>query len=741
MEDGDSVSSSEAPGAEDAVPRKKLSLQERLALAASKNSRKDDVKDGKENKEVKGPRDAKDAGLGAETAKSEFSLPADYKSLEHDALLALVERSAQVVGDLKRTNQQLARKVDDLRRERAPKRSVTPIGSDEALRRKLEEKELQIKELLEEGSKLSMKEVNLTQTIKKMKQKELDLEEDLARAEREVGSLQARVAELEAEVGGFKHNERSIKEDRLGYEGLQKKFEKVQKERDAAMDELKELKMRRLDVQVATLQKQLETELKNGARLQERLDKTAEEFSLYKEDARNQISQLTYKLERERARYNELSEENAAEIKRLENKMEAFRLLSESVDKNTDTAGVTDASSVSVDLIQAQYTQAQENWKLIESSYLKKISSLENDVEVLKQKDIASSRKIKTMQSDLKSRAAEISELLENESALRAELEATKNQLEIAENDLETAKQGQDALRKDYEVEKANLERKIQALEEEKNRLANINKLRIDTQASSQQATQPQTGFYLNEFNSSSSLNHYRTQRSVSLVSADNIALGESSTTPRPGAFAGVSSRGQSQSSFFGSSLHHSQSSSMLDTIDDPLTTEEDIFPASSPISGYRARGGPGLSHMASTEDLGTPHSSTIGGMGSSNVNGGSNIQLMGKLSSRIRRLELEILGLKDEIAELNAQKQEAANEIVQLVRENGQTKEYKEKLASLEEEHAALTSSYETTLQLLGQKSERCNELQADVDDLKDLMRSQVQELVSLQEKLAASN
>ncbi len=113
---------------------------------------------------------------------------------------------------------------------------------------------------------------------------------------------------------------------------------------------------------------------------------------------------------------------------------------------------------------------------------------------------------------------------------------------------------------------------------------------------------------------------------------------------------------------------------------------------------------------------------------------------MMSKLSSHIRRLEVEVMTLKDEVNELNVQKQEASKEIIRLLNENEKVESYKTKLSTLEDQLKQLNNDYDATLQVLGEKTEKCSELEADVYDLKDLMRQQVQQMVEMQERLTIS-
>ncbi|GMF82453.1 unnamed protein product [[Candida] boidinii] len=78
-------------------------------------------------------------------------------------------------------------------------------------------------------------------------------------------------------------------------------------------------------------------------------------------------------------------------------------------------------------------------------------------------------------------------------------------------------------------------------------------------------------------------------------------------------------------------------------------------------------------------EGIITGHSSTAG-----TGNGGTNIQMITKLSAHVRRLEMELITAKEELTELNKEKTEASNEIIKLIKENEKVVELKLQVGGL---------------------------------------------------------
>jgi TATA element modulatory factor len=109
-------------------------------------------------------------------------------------------------------------------------------------------------------------------------------------------------------------------------------------------------------------------------------------------------------------------------------------------------------------------------------------------------------------------------------------------------------------------------------------------------------------------------------------------------------------------------------------------------------------------------------------------VGAGPSVQLVERMSATVRRLETEKAASKDELARLTAQRDEARQEVVSLMREVEMKRANDERVKALEEEQRAINERYQTTLELLGEKSELVEELKADVADVKQMYRDLVE-------------
>jgi len=100
-------------------------------------------------------------------------------------------------------------------------------------------------------------------------------------------------------------------------------------------------------------------------------------------------------------------------------------------------------------------------------------------------------------------------------------------------------------------------------------------------------------------------------------------------------------------------------------------------------------------------------------------------------MSAAIRRLESEKVAAREELARISRQRDEARAEIVALMRETESNRAALQRVATLEAEVAEVNARYETTLELLGEKSELVEELKADVEDVKAMYRDLVERTI----------
>lgn len=126
-----------------------------------------------------------------------------------------------------------------------------------------------------------------------------------------------------------------------------------------------------------------------------------------------------------------------------------------------------------------------------------------------------------------------------------------------------------------------------------------------------------------------------------------------------------------------------------------------------------------------------SPHNILQDMMSVSTMTAGPSVQLVERMSAVIRRLESEKVSAKEELARISSQRDEARGEIVALMKEAEAEKGARKKVEELELEVASINERYQTTLEMLGEKSELVEELRADVDDVKTMYRDLVERTI----------
>lgn len=105
----------------------------------------------------------------------------------------------------------------------------------------------------------------------------------------------------------------------------------------------------------------------------------------------------------------------------------------------------------------------------------------------------------------------------------------------------------------------------------------------------------------------------------------------------------------------------------------------------------------------------------------------GPSVQLVERMSAAVRRLESEKAAHKDELGRLSSQRDESREQVVTLMKEVEEKRGWEQRVKELEGSLKGVEERYLTTLEMLGEKSEKVEELKADVQDLKTMYRELV--------------
>lgn len=100
-------------------------------------------------------------------------------------------------------------------------------------------------------------------------------------------------------------------------------------------------------------------------------------------------------------------------------------------------------------------------------------------------------------------------------------------------------------------------------------------------------------------------------------------------------------------------------------------------------------------------------------------------------IQSQLRKREGEVYVLQEEIRSLEKTKASLAQELVSLANKVEELENNIAELSSYKEKHDEMQSRYSAVLQMYGEKAEEADELRMDLDDIKNMYKQQIQDLL----------
>ncbi|KAL1898640.1 hypothetical protein Cpir12675_001844 [Ceratocystis pirilliformis] len=596
--------------------------------------------------------------------------------------------------------------------------------STNGIERQLAERDTQIAQLIREGQDLSLENQKCRTAIKNLRAKLLDQSREMEVTKAKLENSTAQASSLQIALDTNNGLEKDLKKAQIFISRLQSESSKLNFElqtKDATIQSLNMEIQTLLDVRDASVvdkhPHQLDTDILLNNELQDTIASMQIEKSLGAERANKQLSDLKIQLDAAVERCRKVEAEREKEVQALEGKLEAARVYAEEV-SSLSTGDSNTKLLRQVETLQTQYAIANENWQGIESSLLARLAGLERERDDAFQRESDMRKKVRESTLRLKRQEEEVTELrskLDSSdgespeskaiSACMVENETLKNQLKEKE---ESFKQLQLETMQKQEEWKANLDRnpseKWQAVDE----IAGIN-IRSVTPL---QSDSPQLS--------------YRSQLSnVDLLSTFNM---KTRKTSAPGAPCADPDR---PSSRWGAPQWALASQALsISARSNEVISSKIESPVDRPSS-------PSISFSESIENFGqidtpsSPQHPTNDMMSVSTVAAGPSIQLVDRLSATVRRLEAERVASKEEKDRIAHQRDGARAEISALMKRIQTAQASESRISELEVEIKEVNARYQTTLEMLGEKSELVEELKADVQDVKAMYRDLVESTV----------
>ncbi|KAG6082685.1 hypothetical protein E4U33_005412 [Claviceps sp. LM78 group G4] len=622
--------------------------------------------------------------------------------------------------------------------------SSAPSGSPE---QKLAEKDEKIALLMEEGQKLSANEHKLRTTTKKLRallgENEKQLADLKTRRDKAISDAEA----LRARLDGSEEAERRQEEANRVAASLRKEIESLKRENSKKDDAHRRLelewkkKMEQAEMSHRdALNKALAAERQKQKALEEANSALSAEKDAAAEQARQDEIEWREKLERAHERARKTENELKAELLVVEGKLEAMRVAAE--EASAVNGGEAQVKMFrQMETLQSQYTSARENWQGIEASLIAKSTGLEKERDEAQRRESEMRKKARDaavrlrnvedelhdVQPALTSTRQELITCRDEMAKLQASYKSCEASLVEAREELDKLKQGINEKAKHEDDKEEEEEEEVEAESVEAQRRQWVDEV---AGATTHRGHQSRPG--------SPPLSISRT------FSSELLGLGLSGP--------GKSRRSQTPGSIPDNNptdiLSPQPPSSLRRFAGQPvIRTREPSYANSAqppaPFSPFEAPSESGQFPSFTTameRENGIPIPEIVPSCGSarhqdmisvSTVAAGPSVQLVERMSAAIRRLEAEKVTAKEEMARVCGQRDEARTDLVALMKQMEETKAAASRVPNLEHEVASLDARYQTTLEMLGEKSELVEELRADVEDVKAMYRELVERTV----------
>jgi TATA element modulatory factor len=558
-----------------------------------------------------------------------------------------------------------------------------PAGSAE---QKMAEKDKKIALLMEEGQTLSKNEMKHLAIIK-------TLRSQAASTAREQSVLKGRTDA--AEKGLATMEQRAIRAERKlqSVSVEDRELEAIKRERNALSNTIAEMKagLARMTARAEAAERQVQTDdserlRKQNQELRDDMTSYRLERELAEEKLRQEIGDLTASIAREKERFNAMETEMLGEQAALEAKLESLRSRAE--ENSSTTQGDAQAKLLrQIETLQTQYSVASENWQRIEGSLLSRITTIESERDEavkreadLRRKGRDAMLKAKRMEEELEKERDRVQELERICTEQRTELQQMTRKARETDDQLSES-------RKALAEQRESMEKEISSrLVEERARWTPV----LPTERTASPVTSLRKSSALD-------LGHLMGPTQSRRPSALPLFSADSTVPPRQSSTA---------------SFRAAANGTILKTPSIASVEHDEFFGNGVPTPTSPPCTHRGVNDLISTSTMGA----------------GPSVQLVERMSATVRRLETEKAASKDELARLTAQRDEARQEVVSLMREVEIKRANDERVKALEEEQRAINERYQTTLELLGEKSELVEELKADVADVKQMYRDLVE-------------
>uniref|UniRef100_A0A9J8DCZ0 TATA element modulatory factor 1 n=1 Tax=Cyprinus carpio carpio TaxID=630221 RepID=A0A9J8DCZ0_CYPCA len=593
--------------------------------------------------------------------------------------IAEAERKAQLACK----ERDIAKKeINGLREELASR-----LNSNETLEL-IKEKEEQIRELLEEGEKLSKQQLQHSNIIKKLRVKERESDSQITKQTKKLKEQEEELKHLQQVLDSKEEVEKQHRENikklnavverqekelsklQTSSEELQEKNRSLQAALDSSYKELAELHKANATKDSEAQELALSREVLAKEELSLALEKAQEESRLQQEALANQVADLRLALQRAEQQQAKKEDYLREEISELQQRLQEAETRNQELSQSVTSA--TRPLLRQIENLQATLGAQTASWEKLEKNISDRLADAQAQLAVSVEKERSATEELLAIRAHIASLESQASLLRQEKGRLQGQLDAERMRREKLEDDFS---------RECVELENLKGEHARVLEEAKKEKLLLTNQLEMEKMKVEQEKKKC-----------------YLAQETVVSGERKTLSL---SVTDAPASSTPTLSRSSSVSGVENAGLPFPLFSQQEDSLDHSFST------MTMSISG---------TNLYEAARLG----------------GGSSV--IESLQSQLKLREGEIAQLQMEIASLERSRTVMAEELVRLTNQNDEMESKVQEIPRLKVQLKDLEQRHNTILQMYGEKAEEAEELRLDLDDVKNMYKTQIDELLKNQ-------
>ncbi|XP_070815161.1 TATA element modulatory factor [Chaetodon trifascialis] len=609
---------------------------------------------------------------------------------ESSTVQSLKDEFTQRIADAERKAQLACKERDIAKKEIKGLREElsTRLNSSDTMEI-IREKEEQIRGLLEEGEKLSKQQLQHSNIIKKLRVKEKESDAKIAKQQKKIKEQEEELRQLQQVLDGkeevekqhrdnikklngvVERQEKELSRLQTDDEELQEKNRSLQAALDSSYKELAELHKANASRASEAEEAALNRDTQAKEQLSLALEKAQEEARIQQEALADQVADLRLALQRAEQQQARKEDYLREEISELQQRLQEAETRNQELSQSVTSA--TRPLLRQIENLQASLGGQTASWEKLEKNISDRLADAQAQLAVAVEKERSATEELLSIKSQLASLESQNSLVRQEKARLLAQLDAEKNKREKLEDE---------SSREHVELENLRGEH-IRLLEDaKKEKLLLTNQLEMEKM----KVEQEKKKCYLAQ---------------EALKEKERKAMTHSVGEP-PASSTPSLSRSSSISGADNAGLHTS------------ILSQDDS-----------------LDHSLSTMTMSMSMSGT-NLYEAARLSGGSSI--IENLQSQLKLREGEIAQLQLEISSLERSRSVMAEELVRLTNQNDEMEEKVKEIPKLKVQLKDLEQRHNTILQMYGEKAEEAEELRLDLEDVKNMYKTQIDELLQNQ-------